>query len=373
MKLSRTTARALTAGALVAAVGSTGLSGVASAATSAPIRTTSVFATVSAESSVVEVNMSNLEAVKKMADTRPVVFLVTAPSWCGACKQLDPVIRAMNAKDGGSWVLAIMDRDKDGGAGKKMFTGITGLPTAIAYGRGAEMTNPKRMIGWGGESTTRTWIDSVVKAYGPVTPAPTGTPAPTSTPAPTQTTPGPLPTKPGPTGTTPAPEPTKPGPTGTTPAPEPTKPGPTGTTPAPEPTKPGPTGTTPAPEPTTTTPAPDGAVVTVASEEEWKAVIELSKQRPVVVRVHLDGQLPMLSGQNGKMAAAAVAKDAGRWTLANVDLEKLGMAGLAKLGIPMKGMPSMTVLKDGKFVGESLAGHSTETEMRTWIDANVGR
>ncbi|MCH8613277.1 thioredoxin domain-containing protein [Arsenicicoccus dermatophilus] len=147
-----------------------------------------------------------------MSDSKPVVFLVTAPAWCGYCKKLDPVIRKLNAEGQGKWVLAIIDVDKAGGAEKEF--GAKGYPTMIAFSKGAEMKNAKRYEGFAGEEGTRTWVDSVVQAA----PAPGPTNGPTTAPTNGPTTgPAPAPTDAPTTG--PAPAPTDAPTTGPAPAP----------------------------------------------------------------------------------------------------------------------------------------------------------
>ncbi|WP_409483877.1 thioredoxin family protein [Arsenicicoccus dermatophilus] len=198
MHSSSKAASALAAGLLVAGLGA-GLT-PALAAPAAQTRSVPAVA-VAAQGSVVEVTAANKAQVKEMAKSKPVVFLVTAPSWCGACRQLDPVIHDINAKAGGTWTLAVIDTDKAKDAAQEF--GVRGLPTMIPWGKSGEMKSPARLVGWGGQDKTSSWISSVVKAYGPVKPGP----APTQAPKPAPVPPKPGPTKPAPVPPKPAPVP----------------------------------------------------------------------------------------------------------------------------------------------------------------------
>lgn len=161
-----------------AAVAALGL-GAPAVATAAPIHTaphsTTASKKIKAGEAVVNVTNENLAEAKAMAKSRPVVFLVTAPAWCGACQQLDPIIHKIAEADGGKWTLAVIDVDKAGGAEREFSVG--GYPTMVPWGKDGELKSAGRG-GPGDESTTRAWIDSVVQAYGPAE-DPTPKPEPT--------------------------------------------------------------------------------------------------------------------------------------------------------------------------------------------------
>ncbi|MCH8613925.1 thioredoxin family protein [Arsenicicoccus dermatophilus] len=333
MHSSSKTAGALAAGLMVAGLGAGFTPALAAQAT--PARSVPAV-DVAAQGSVVEVTSANKAQVKEMAKSKPVVFLVTAPSWCGACRQLDPVIHDLNAKAGGTWTLAVIDTDKAKDAAQEF--GVRGLPTMIPWGKSGEMKSPARMVGWGGQGKTSSWIDSVVKAYGPTKPGPKPAPKP-------------APTKPGP----------KPGP-----KPAPTKPGP-----KPAPTKPGPK---PAPVPTSTpAPAPvpgDGKLPTLPAgavqltdKNFQKEVIQESAKRTVVIDFSKDQCEPCLA--LAPIMDEKYKADKGSWQYTRLD-------GTAfpelwkKFDNPW--FPTLIAFRDGKEIARHTGYEGDKAAITAWLD-----
>ncbi|WP_409483406.1 thioredoxin domain-containing protein [Arsenicicoccus dermatophilus] len=277
-----------------------------------------------ADQSVIDVDASNLAQVKEMARTKPVVFVVTAPSWCGYCKKLDPVIRRYNADDKGAWILAIIDVDKAGGAEKEF--GVDGYPTMVPFGRSGEMQDPGRMAGWAGESGTREWVSSVTKAYGPGD-DPTAEP----TAAPTD----------GPTD-----EPTS------APSDEPTSAPTDGPTAAP----------TDSPSDGTLPALPPGAVQLTDQNFE-EAVMAESKKRTVVIDFSKDKCDPCL--KIAPVLDEKYRKDAGKWQYTRLDGTQFPQLW-KKYDNPW--FPTLVAVKDGKELARRSGFEGDTQQVTDWLD-----
>lgn len=134
------------------------------------------------------VDASNVEQIKQRSKTTPVIFNVTAPAWCGACQELEPIIQAAAAQSGGTWVLATVDADKAPTVAKGF--NVNAYPTVIGYAGGQETSSPARNVGNPGKAGLDSFIAALVANGGggqdpaPEQPAPTE-PVPTQ-PAPTE-------------------------------------------------------------------------------------------------------------------------------------------------------------------------------------------
>ncbi|GAB78268.1 thioredoxin family protein [Austwickia chelonae] len=134
--------------------------GVSNAATTSPFG--AEVSAVQGGASIVDVNMSNLEQLKKQSSQRPVFFLITAPAWCGACRTMDPVIRRMAEQAQGKWTLAVIDADRSDA--KRAFQ-VRGYPTIVPYAKGKEGSH---LSGFPGEAGLKSFIDKTVSGFGPV-------------------------------------------------------------------------------------------------------------------------------------------------------------------------------------------------------------
>lgn len=278
----------------------TGLVAMASTATAAPM----VSASIQAEEHIAEITTS-AEAEKwwNKAKTHPVLFLVTAPGWCGPCRQLDPKLRSAAKRDGGKWTLVSIDVTDSKTAAFRYIEGkigrVEGYPTTAYVGGGKVVA---KNHGGSYEADIKKMI--AASPSNPVDPQPTPTAEPTATPTvkPTET-----PVKPTPTMTptsTPTSTPTV-KPTETPVKPDPTM-TPTATptaTPTPDPDKPG-------------DEKPSKHIITV-TPENYDAVMEMSKKTPVILDFGkemcgpCDALLPVLKEK--------VEADGGKWILAKVD------------------------------------------------------
>lgn len=310
---------------------------------------------------VVPVNSGNVDSLIAQSKTTPVVFNITAPAWCGACQQLDPVIKGMAASAGGKWILAEVDVDK-APAVKGRFN-VQAYPTLVPYVGGREATSVSRSVGFPGESGLRTWINKVVAAGGNNRPV---NPQPTLNPNPNPVKPMPNPTSVIPTPTlTPKPvqpNPVKPNPGNPDPInQEPVKPQPT-LNPEPggdKPVEPNPGGDKPV------EPNPGGGHegVTVITDKNYDSFIEMSKTKPVVLDFSKDGCDPC-----AKLAPVLHEKltaDAGKWALGTLD----GTAYKdlwAKYDNPW--FPTLIVIRDGKEFARHPGYDGNKEEIVKWLD-----
>jgi putative thioredoxin len=133
----------------------------------------------SASAHVIDVTEATFEAEVLQRSMSVPVLIDFWADWCGPCKQLSPVLERLAEADGGSWVLAKMDVDKNPGISTQLQ--IQSIPTVLLALGG-------RLIqGFTGalpERDVRSFLDQVLAAAqqaglpGPgATPAAAGEPA----------------------------------------------------------------------------------------------------------------------------------------------------------------------------------------------------
>lgn len=366
------------------------------------------------------VDAGNVGQIKERSKTTPVIFNVTAPAWCGACQELEPIIQAAAAQSGGSWILATVDADSAPTVAKSF--NVNAYPTLIGYAGGQEAASPARNVGNPGKAGLDSFIAALMANGG-------GTPAPAP--------PAPAPPQPAPT------EPKPPNPVDPT---TPAKPivitsdnydefmklshkipvvldfSKDGCDPC---AKLAPVleekltadsgkwalGTldgTAYPElwekyqkpwfPTLITikngkevtrrtgyngekdeviswlnktlftdevPDSDRRVVTPHALEDWTEIYQMSGRHPVAIRLHRDDAD---GGTNRGVLEAMAQADGGKWTLANVSLMSPGGIYFS-VTHDVRQYPTLLVFYNGTVHLEPFVGQGSEAELRAWVDA----
>ncbi|HCA84622.1 MAG TPA: thiol reductase thioredoxin [Streptomyces sp.] len=132
------------------------LGGVAPAVAASHAETTASSPVMSADPTVIDVTAANYEQVMQMSHTKPVVLDFTA-SWCYWCQKQKPYLQKFNADDGGSWIWARVDVDRNRDLSRKYR--INGIPDLLNIQKGVEAGS--RHQGFDGPAALRTWLDNL--------------------------------------------------------------------------------------------------------------------------------------------------------------------------------------------------------------------